>query len=474
MFKRLQIPTLNLGLFIIYALAVWCITHLYQLPQISWDSNYYIQMAFLNDFALRPSGYPVFLNFLYKFSQTLGFIVLVQAMLHYCAITVFLYALHKVFRFNNLMYVLLGLMLLLEPVALYHVNSILSDQLFASCTIMALATLILFLQGRKWWLIVHIALVFICIEIRHIGLFYPFFTIAMIVVFTKGWQQKVITSVSILVLFFVLQKWHTHENLKKYGSGVFSPFSGWTHANNALYSLPYADVKAEDIKDDEVRAFQQFVEHCYDSTGYRDEQVGSGYLWVDKSPLNIKRARIIDSLRNHMDDNTAWYTSWYTLAPEYGHYGTYMQMHYPGAYIKGYILPNFKTLISPHIGEMADYYVTPIHDETMLSSYHHQPEDFDNARQLYKDYLNTWIELAYKVLLLLFVASGIGLLLRYKNFDQHQQAIVFALLAFTALFYGLTLYSSWFMYRYLLPVYTVMISAIVILVANVLHKMKKV
>lgn len=472
--KTFILLLLNVILFIVYYYVFAWLKDAYPLPQISWDSNYYIRSAFNTDYGLRPSGYPYFLGMLYDLSPTLDQVVNAQFILHYISIITFLFAIHKIFKIRWVMYAVGGLLMLLEPVALYHINSILSDQLFSSLTILALSTLLLYFAYRSpIFLIFHIALMFLCIEVRHIGLFYPFFTIITLLLFSKNIKHNIAFTVLILVAFFAIHRWHVNENIQRFNSAVYSPFSGWTHANNAIYSLRYADIEANDISDEGVRKTHILIKKFLDSTGYREEAIGSAYLWTGQSPLNIIREQVMDTLRQRMDDNEAWYTSWYTLAPTYADYGIYIQSHYPLAYYEGYIQPNVATLISPHIGEMGDYYAAPVNDTAILNRYSLKETDFKGATQVYKNTINEYIIQIYQYLLILFTICSVAFLCRYKSFERASRIALSIILIFTLTFYGSMLYSSWFMCRYLLPIYMLMITVVIITIPTYVHKLGK-
>ncbi|MBZ0099479.1 MAG: hypothetical protein K8F30_10360, partial [Taibaiella sp.] len=331
---------------IVYFFAYKAIKQAYSIPHITWDSNYYARAAFYHDFRLRPSGYPFFLRQLGNFAPSINAVANAQFIIHFCSCIMLLYCVNRIFRLNIILYTALGLAMVLEPVALYHSNSILSDQLFSSLTMLAMATLLLYTNTRKYpWLLLHVCLVFTCIEVRHIALFYPFFSCFILLLVSKQWKVTAINIVMILAVFFVLYKWHIKDNTRKYSSPVYSPFSGWTMANNALYCLHKANVNPVDIKDQEMRSIYQYMRHSLDSTGLVNQTIGSEYLWNEKSPLNILRNKTIDSLYPYFGYDTSWHVSWYVLAPRFGQFGKHFQQHYPFAYLKGYVLPNIQSLM---------------------------------------------------------------------------------------------------------------------------------
>lgn len=298
---------------------------------------------------------------------------------------------------------------------------------------------------------------FICIEFRLTALFYPFFSCIILILYS---QRKLIHWASItviLVVYFVLFQWHISENKKRFGVEVYSAFSGWTHTNNALYALPRINTNAKFIADEEVRKMHTFFKAYIDSSSFVVHQVGSGYLWDEPSPMQVMRKKIADSL------GIGYTETWFYLAPSFQNYGTYIQKNYPYEYIMSFMVPNLQTLMHPHIGEMGNYYCTP--EESMnnntLKIYGLSTKELLCKKQLYKDGANRYIEKAYPVLLLLFVLSSFVIIFYRKRIDKSIYSGLVIMNVFALCFYLLTLYSSWFMYRYLLPLYPMMIASII-------------
>lgn len=474
--RILPVTIISILLLVTYYYAYHILRSYYPMPHVSWDSNYYIRAAFIHDYGIRPSGYPFFLSWLYDYSHSLVFVLRAQFFLYLASTALFLYTLRRVLKLHGLVILAAGMILMLEPVALYHCNSILSDILFSSLTITAISFLLLFIHTEKYgYLLLHALLIFLCIEVRHIALFYPVFTCLAILLFTKRTWKTGLSIVVLLATHFALNKWHINKNKEQYGAAIYSPFSGWTHANNSLYTVRQANIKPGDIADPGIKATHEFILHSLDSTGLRIEGVGSGYLWDPNSPLNIMRAKAVDSLIAAGDSsNAAWYKSWYVLADKFGKWGLYIQKHKPGAYIETYMKPNIKTMLQPHTGEMDDYDVPGVTDSIVYKQYGVYGKDFSCIKQVYKESLNASISKWYTFLLYLLAAGIVLFLVVMKNMDKKQRNAVFTVLMFVAAFYGLTLYSSWFMYRYLLPVLPLMIAFAVILPIMFLTHIRKV
>ncbi len=449
-----------LALSAIYLVGVLLILHYYPLPQFSWDSYYYVEKSIKHEKEIRPSGYSYVLDYAYGFSKSIQCIIWLQFTAYFLAIAFFLQTLKKYYSLTGFKYFLTGLLLLTEPVALYHCNSILSDVLFASCSIIAIAFLIRYLHsGRYYNILAHVLFIILSIELRHIALFYPFFTLLVLVLFSKRNWLLLVNICLVLGAYSYVYKWHVNKNLKETGVAIFTPFSGWTATNNALYALPRIKLDAKYIEQPLIRDMHAFFSNYLDTTSYIPYQVGSGYLWDQRSPMNVIRQRAQDSL------NIDFFGSWYTTAPQFTYYGTYIQKHFPYEYVMAYMVPNLKTLLKPHVGEMTDYNATEIGDNEIrvLKRYGLKKEDMVCRKQVYRDTINNYIPRMYTLALLLTLASTLIFVIYFKRFDLNSRKIFGVFILFIGSFYGLTLYSSWFMYRYLLPVLPLMISFIIML-----------
>jgi len=429
----------------------------YPLPQLTWDSSYYIDTAITNEYGIRPSGYSFFLNWVYGFSKDIHAIVWAQFIIYYLSVITFLKAISATFKIPIWLYGVAGLLLISEPVALYHINNILSDNLFASLTLLAIAFLLLAVHKSNYiFLALHIITIFLCIEVRHIALFYPFFT--CVVIFFSQFRNIAKLAAIILVLFTFksLKDMHVAYNQKKYGIPVYSAFSGWTHANNSLYALKRIHVDAKYIDNPDIRNMHAFFSTYLDTTkAFVVTQVGSGYLWDDLSPLNIMRNKLIDS--THIDYNN----SWYRLAPYYHYYGMYIQKNYPYEYVMSFMYPNIQTMLHPQYGEMGEYHMTQYISHKALERYQLKEEDRICKQDIYPINVNPKLEYWYSKLLKITAAfSLLFLIYLRRKFTKEENLLIGTIIFFLFSFFSLTLYSSWFMYRYLLPAFPLMFTLI--------------
>lgn len=440
----------------IFLACIAFIIHCYPSAQLTWDSYSYIVSSRDLKPSIRPGGYPFFLHLLNGVSSSFDLIVASQYLLYFVCVLFFLRVIDRIFLLKEWQYFLLGFILITEPVALYHCLTILSDVLFSALSLAYISTLILFVRKRSIvFFVIHVLLIFFCIEVRHIALFYPYFSFAVMLFYYPKLKPALISGAVIFGLNFFVMQGHIRGNEKEFGVPVYSAFSGWTQANNALYGMPYMQLDTNEISDIEIRRMHSFCRTYMDTSSFKMPFIGSGFLWDDKSPLCILRKKTEET------QHAEFFHAWYLMAPLYSKYGTYLQTHYPMAYFKGYILPNVETLINPQDGEMSDYNITPPDiNPGILEWYNKKPADLFVRHQIYKNYINKWNISYYHIRLGLFVLAMLVALIYYRKIRTLSPGFFIPVISFVVLFYALNLYSSWFMHRYLLPLIPLQVAVI--------------
>ena len=134
---------------------------------------------------------------------------------------------------------------------------------------------------------------------------------------------------------------------------VFSGFAGWQIANNALYCYPYISLQQEDLPNREMQIVDFSVRKYLDSVK-KGDGVGYVYLWDVRSPL--KKYLNLCSNRNHTDYLISWFNASVTL----NDYGWYIVQHYPGTFVRHFILPNCTNYFYPATEVLGNYDYTNI------------------------------------------------------------------------------------------------------------------
>lgn len=444
---------------VLYALVVVYMKYNYPNPTIAWDTNYYIAQSITGDAGIRPEGYPVFLNWLYQFSHSLNTVLVVQYLLYFLSIVVLLEVFVRVFRINRLLYIILGVLMLIEPTGLFFTNTIYSDQPFSVLTFFYIATLLAYVNYRKiYWLLLHILVLYCCLEVRFLSLFYPFFSIlAILLTMKKGLVLKVVACLLIFFTFKFSYNRNVRRNTEAFGVPVHSAFSGWTYANNAMYALPRINTQAKFIKDPELREMHAGFMKYFDTTENIQVEINTNYLWNVDGPLFPIMMKANDSLWS-VRESVPLYMDMFVVAPKLEKYGLYIQRQYPYEYLMGYLLPNAKTMFHPHQGEMHDYYYFYQLSDESKARYNIKDSDISCRKDIFEQWVNDVNDKWYKRRLILFALAILGFLwLWYKRrLSTIEIKYLGIAISFVILFYGAMIYSSWCIYRYVLPVLPVM------------------
>lgn len=444
MLALMQRNKYDILLFITFLLMVIFIGHYYPVPQSAWDTSYYVERSIDLKPHMRPIGYALFIRLLYIIPN-LYFIVLVQYTLYFAAVFAFTQSLKKITGLSNPAACLLNILLLAEPAGLYFSMNILSDILFSCLTLFYLSSLVEYFRTRKsFYLLLHALLLFACLQTRLLALFYPVFSCIALIVVIRRWSvlKYCVLLLAVLLLSNFIDK---SRNKSEYGVRVVSPFSGWTAANNAIYAAKIAHPDPALIKDSAVRSVQVAVNAYLDTTHDNVPDASSFYLWEATSPLTYIYHQALPSV------NGDYMRAFYAVAPLFQKYGNYIISHYPASYIKGYMGGNMHSMLSPHDGEMMDYYQMSTPSEIMMTRYHVDKDYFYCRYQIYKEHINQWNNLLHKIRLALFAIAILifGYFLLKKN--RSAAIAIGTLILFGVLYFGAMLYSSLFMPRYIIP-----------------------
>lgn len=444
--------------------------YFYPHPNISWDTEYYLQHSRTGKAGLRPIGYSEFLDYIYTFSTSLKAVVFVQYLLYYLSILSLLAVFNKIFGLKKWLFVLTGWLMLAEPTGIYHCIAIYSDLFFSTLTWFYLATLLYFIHTRKWlYLLLHIPILFLCLETRFISLFYPFFSILVIVFAMRGLILKV---VCIALLFGTFKYSYNHYirlNQETFGVPIHSAFKGWTLANNVMYALPRIHLAPKNIRAQHLKDIHEVMSDHVANSDYTVIPIATDYVWNPNSPLYTLLGRVQDSMRN-AGATISQYQDMFVLAPRLEDYGMYIQKHYPYEYLMGYMVPNVKTMVQPHDGEMGDYYVHPDMSDSTMMRYNITKEYVQCRKDIFKTTICGFNAKFYKYRLILFTLSMILLIVLWRHNTRPEGKALIITISFVALFMLMMLYSSWFMYRYILPVMPVMTVVVILGIRKLLSK----
>jgi len=298
----------------------------------------------------RPMGYARFLALLHELSGSSDLVVTCQYFLMSWAALAFFFSVDYLLTFRNRWIKWLSCALTcLQPLLLVLANLLAGDGLFAALTILWITTLLWVLLRPGWWALMLQALaLYLAFQVRYNALYYPLISCLVFLMAVR---------VSLLyraagILFTLLLTGSGYHSIRastedQTGADVFSGFSGWQMANNALYLSPFIDLKEESFEDPDLRELHGYVREFVDSIDpisrreAQEGKIGSAYLWDNHSPLK-------QYLFNYSRVNRQPYLqSWYQVATLYGDYGKALILDHPMAFYRHFLWPNACSYVMP-------------------------------------------------------------------------------------------------------------------------------
>jgi hypothetical protein len=325
---------------------------------IMGDSYCYVGQAALNSqIDTYPIGYPMFLRFFSAINSSDDVLVIFQYLLLQCSALGFIFTIFYFINLHKFSKVAIVVITVLNPIFLPLANTISSDNFFLSLSLIWITLLIWIIYLPTLKLVVfHILILFFAFIVRYNALFYPFITI---IGFLFSKEKLRIKVVGLLLGFIMIISFINYNRQKYYefcGRKIFTPFSGWLTANNALYAYRYVPNEdhlkvPEKFKklDDEVRIFfdtaRNPIRHPENYIlAYHD------YMWLERSPLHVY------FLNNYRKDSTIKFNAaWSAISPLYKEYGSWLIAHYPIKFAKYVLLPNLFRWFLPPIEFLEKY-----------------------------------------------------------------------------------------------------------------------
>lgn len=334
------------------SLPFFCILkYIYPYPDLFVDSNNYVDWA-VRDLAVsyRPTGYTYLLKFLHGISDSAMFTIFVQYLFFLLSTLFCMLSADHLYGIPKKLMLPLLIAIVANPMLLLQVNMVSSDTIFSSLTVVWF-TLCMWIakRGNIPLILAQILLLYLCFEIRFMAMFYPVVAMVAIYFSTSKWTYKIAGMG--LTIFVILLAVEREKDLveKATGTRVFSGFSGWQIANNALYAYKYMDVDVTDMPSNEMKVLDGCVRFFIDSVNTVPGEVSSSYIWDRKSPL--KQFVMANSVRSHIP----YFPLWFSTSQLYNEYGWYLIKTFPKQYFQHFLLPNTRQYFYPDKEALWDY-----------------------------------------------------------------------------------------------------------------------
>jgi len=347
--------------FAAFAIVTQFLVFKYLYPQAGFifgDSYIYLQSAYYNlSINTYPVGYSNFLRLFSVFTYSDTALVAFQYLLLECSSLLFIFTICYFYRQAKWTRITAFCFALLNPVWLYLANYISSDALFIGLSIVWFTLLIWLLERPNSKLLVaQVFLLYFLFSIRYNALYYPLITALCLLLTRKSWRWKS-AGIAASFLAIALFIWHTSSSYEEQtGKRIFSPFSGWQLANNAMYAYRYVDSSSRKKAPQQFETIDKMVRHYFDTT--RDTknhpietlQANTFYMWDPTTPLRqymalkFKDSSPVSSLKK-----------WASVAPLYSEYGSWLIKTYPKEFFTYYLWPNALKYYAPPVEFLNTY-----------------------------------------------------------------------------------------------------------------------
>ena len=314
------------------------------------DSHHYIDTARNNlEITAWPIGYSKLLEWLHFLTKSDWIVVFFQFILLETSILYFYFSVLFLFQPGKWISIVILFFLIMNPFVLCISNYIMTDAIFAALTVIWFTLTLWHLYiPRVIHLYLLILLICLMFTIRFYAIFYPLITIPVIIFTRTSWKIK-LSSIALGILLIVGFVQYT-ENLflKKMGQRLFSPFSGWQLAGNALIMYRHVSNRENDTPPDSLRPLHQQVLHDLNNMPSEntipDDFLHFYFTWNPASPL-MKYSHV------SFPDNVTFENEikWASVAKLYHDYGVYLITKHPFAFIHYYIGQNIDWFIKPRV-----------------------------------------------------------------------------------------------------------------------------
>lgn len=344
--KKLVIVAITLAA-ICYALLKYC----FPMPDFFLDSYSYIIAATEGlSVSYRPKGYSELLRTIHYITASANAVVLIQNLFFVFSSLFFFFSADYLYGgLPRKLRMPLLLILIANPILILQTNLISSDTIFCSLTV-TWFTMCLWIIKRHNWLALslQVILIYLCFHTRYTAIFYPAISVVVFLLSggRPGYKIAGIIATTGIILFTVQQQKARIE--REYGVSIFSGFSGWQIANNVLCYYKEIEVDAAELPQGEPQNIDVYVKKLIDKA-YTEDYVGTKYLWDENSPLKMYLFVRLSYTKK------PYFYEWMNASKEFGDYAWSIIKNEPMAYVKHFMLPNFKHYLMPNPEVLQNY-----------------------------------------------------------------------------------------------------------------------
>lgn len=319
------------------------------------DSYTYIQAAADHDsISYRPIGYSFFLRLVHALSASDTVLVTLQYGLVQSACLCLFFFLRRHCQLATWAQGLIAAFLVLDPLIYYTCNYVSSDALFIALSLFWLTVLLQLLRRPSWsGLILQLLLLSFIFYTRYVALFYPVVAVLTFLLVRRNLFFKVTGIVASIAVIATATFYTRQLTREQTGAPIFSAFSGWQMANNALNMYPSIPPDTSGLPSPACRALARYANDYFEHGGTAPPGVTTAYMWEKNSPLhqylnaykksNSSLRLSQPSLRRGADTATlSYFIAWNRVAPVFSEYGYFLLRRHPLAFGRYYLWPSAK------------------------------------------------------------------------------------------------------------------------------------
>jgi hypothetical protein len=314
------------------------------------DSYTYIQAAADHDLvSYRPIGYSLFLRLVHAVSKSDTFLVTVQYALVQSSCLGLFFFLRRHCRPVQWVEVLIAVFLVLNPCVYYISNYVSSDALFIALGLFWFTLLLRLIRTPTWWgLIGQWILLILIFYTRYVALFYPIVAAVAFLLVRRDFFFKLVAIAGSFVVVAAGAAFTRQITLKETGAPVFSAFSGWQMANNALQIYPWVPVDTSDWSSPADLELARYADRYFKRAGAGIKKNPPGattaYMWERDLPLHqyLNDYRKSHSFLRQWPDTErlSYFVAWNRVAPLFSQYGYSLLWRHPVMFSRHYLWPS--------------------------------------------------------------------------------------------------------------------------------------
>jgi hypothetical protein len=329
------------------------------------DSYTYIEAA-TNRYSIsfRPIGYSIFLRCMHVLSASDTFLVTVQYVLVQGACLCLFFFLVRYCYSAGWARLVLAVFLVADPLVYYTSNIVSSDAVFLALSLFWLALLLQLLRRPTWGaLVLQWILLGLIFYTRYVALFYPAVAALTFFVIKRDLWYKLTAIAGSIAIVAGGTLYTQRLTREQTGTPIFSAFSGWQLANNAIQIYPWLPADTTGLPSPESHQVASYVSTYFDQSGAAIKKKApfatTFYMWSPASPLHryFDAYRVRRSLLRQRPDTAelAYFTAWNRVALIFNRYGHFLIVRHPVAFSRYYLWPSAKGFFLSPLDVLAVY-----------------------------------------------------------------------------------------------------------------------